>query len=71
MRKSCTPQKTKQRISINAMDEYMCLETTSCESHTRPMNLRNMLRDQFNQGKSGKKIDDSESFVTMNYFTYP
>lgn len=53
------------------MDQYVCPDNLSCESQTRPQNLRNMLREQFAYGKSGKKIDDTTSFATAHYFMYP
>lgn len=71
LRRSITPQKGKQRNSINIMDEYICPDTVSCGSKYRPQNLRNVLREQFDQGRSAKKVDDTASFTTTNYFLYP
>jgi len=44
IRKSVTPQKGKPRSSIHIMDEYICPDSVSCDSQSRPQNLRNMLR---------------------------
>jgi hypothetical protein len=70
-RQSITPQKSNPKNPIHIVDEYICSDAVSCQSQSRPQNLKNMLREQFNQGKSAKKVDDSTSFASAQFFIYP
>jgi hypothetical protein len=70
-RRSITPQKGNNKNPIHIVDEYICSDVVSCQSQSRPQNLRNMLREQFNQGRSAKKVDDTTSFASAQVFMYP
>ncbi len=43
-RRSFTPQKPNPKNPIHIVDEYICSDTISSQSQSRPQNLRNMLR---------------------------
>ena len=43
-RKSLTPKKGNQKNAIHIVDEYVCSDTISCQSQSRPQNLKNILR---------------------------
>ena len=70
-RRSITLQKGNNKNPIHIVDEYICPDAVSCQSQSRPQNLRNMLRKQFNQGRSAKKVDDTTSFASAQVFMYP